>query len=798
MRAIALAVFAGMALGAGGGEIVLPPGGLERDAPVRAIYRVGRPVSGKGRLSIEWSDAHGRLVERREIPVELSGQQEIDFSLDLRRAAAIENEVRARLAINGREEEARAAFIARPAAHSWRDYEILMWQPGSAAAFGALRGLGVSGGVVFGNDRARPAFLLDNDMRWYVENIATDFFSPYHHYYPDHRPNGWAFEEAKRLYRRDPAAAFERHPSLSDPAWLEKIRQRLVETARYFAPYRPVFYSLGDETGIAELAAFWDFDFSKESLAAFRKWAAQRYGSLEALNREWGSAFRSWDAVMPMTTDEAIKRGDDNFSAWADFKEFMDAAYAGALKMGAEAIRSVDPEAYVAIGGAQMPGWGGYDYSRIAGALTAIEPYDIGNNIEIIASLNPEMAVMTTSYARGAEEKRRVWHELLAGNRGLILWDEKGEFAGQRGVEAAPYFREIREGLGALLMASRREPARIAIHYSQPSMRTEWMLEQRPKGGAWVERTSSVEASDSRFLKVRESWRRFLEDEGLAYRFVSYGQVERGEVRRGGYRVLILPRSSAMSQAEAKAVREFVAAGGVVIADGEPATFDEHGRRLRTPQLADLFREPGRAVRANADRSAGGLIRGAGVVPEFTLTDESGQRPAAVETHLWRNGTATIVALLSSEAPDSARARVVKLRLPGESYVYDVRGARALGRRSEIAVRLDPYEPAIYAVSGQPLAALRVSAPQRLARGETGLVRCGFDRTAGAETSVLHLDVVAPDGKPVAYYSGNLWTASGSAVWRVPLALNDQTGKWSVRVRDVLSGQTATATIEVH
>ena len=31
---------------------------------------------------------------------------------------------------------------------------------------------------------------------------------------------------------------------------------------RFSAPYRPVFYSLGDETGIAELAAFWDFDFS--------------------------------------------------------------------------------------------------------------------------------------------------------------------------------------------------------------------------------------------------------------------------------------------------------------------------------------------------------------------------------------------------------------------------------------------------------------------------------------------------------------------------------------------------------
>ena len=48
----------------------------------------------------------------------------------------------------------------------------------------------------------------------------------------------------------------------------------------------------------------------------------------------------------------------------------MDEAFARALKMGNDAIRSVDPQAYVGIGGGQMPGWGGYDYSRITTSLT--------------------------------------------------------------------------------------------------------------------------------------------------------------------------------------------------------------------------------------------------------------------------------------------------------------------------------------------------------------------------------------------------------------------------------------------
>ena len=123
----------------------------------------------------------------------------------------------------------------------------------------------------------------------------------------------------------------------------------------------------------------------------------------------------------------------------------MDIAYAAALKMGADAVRSVDPQAYVGIGGGQMPGWGGYDYSRITSSLNAIEPYDIGNNIEIIRSLNPGMVVMTTSFARGPWEKHRVWYELLHGNRGLIIWDDKAAFIGrgQRRRRARPRGRAV-------------------------------------------------------------------------------------------------------------------------------------------------------------------------------------------------------------------------------------------------------------------------------------------------------------------------------------------------------------------
>ncbi|MBX5497260.1 MAG: beta-galactosidase, partial [Bryobacteraceae bacterium] len=253
-----------------------------------------------------------------------------------------------------------------------------MWQQHPPQVFRELKAsYGVSAGQYSGRAKTPPDFLLSNDLRWYAENIATDFYAEYHRFRRDRKPQ-WSFLQAKELYKKDPTSkeAFKRHPSLSDPVWLQKIHDRLVESARYHSQYRPLFYSLADESGIADLAAFWDFDFSDHSLAAMRAWLKERYTTLAALNAQWGTNFTSWDLVVPETTNEAMKRKDDNFSSWSDHKEWMDIAFARALKMGADAINSVDPEAYVSIGGAQMPGWGGYDYARITSALSAIEPYD--------------------------------------------------------------------------------------------------------------------------------------------------------------------------------------------------------------------------------------------------------------------------------------------------------------------------------------------------------------------------------------------------------------------------------------
>lgn len=830
-------------------ELILPAPALERDRLVTVIFRTRLQSTGTAQLHITWTDSYGRDVEDRTTAVKLTDESEMRFTLNLTRALAMQNEMRVHFIFDGvnkkgekehRDEEASVGFIARPPADNWWDYKIIMWQDGDKQHFAQLKQVGVNAGKSAEHAMTIPDSLLSNNLQWYVENMATDFYSAYHIYRPD-RPYNYAFLNAKAEYKANPDGkdGLKRYPSFEDPHWTAKIHDRLVEYARTYSPYKPLFYNLADESGIAELAAFWDFDFSDHSLAAMRTWLADRYGTLNNLNKQWETNFSVWQDVTPDTTRAAMKRTDDNFSSWADFKEWMDLSFENALKRGVDAIHSVDPAALVGIEGAQMPGWGGYDYYRLSNVLQAMEPYDIGSNVEIIRSFNPKLAFVTTAFAQGPWEKQRLWYELLHGARGHIVWDEKSDIVnadgtlGPRGKDVEPNWLELRNGIGALLINSVRQSDPIAIHYSQASMRTEWMLKQRVRGDSWMDRMSWTERQDSDFLALRNSYCHLIEDTGRQYNFVAYGQIEKGELLRGGYRILILPHSNSLSQAEALAIKAFVRQGGVLVVDGEAGTFDDHSRKLPQSSLQDLLEGSngqGTVVRFNALKYAQqrilgmetelhtamlAILKGAQLEPAFAVTDSLGKPVVGLETHEFLNGGLTIIGVLSNPqmqiddlgAPNAAgnlksqprfeKTQTIRLAAPGKMYAYDLRQGKALGLAGEVTATIGPYEPLLIAFSPTAIPPLRISAPARIARGETATLGISLTGHSAAAVHIFHVEVRDPSGKFIDYFSGNLKAINGVAAETLPIALNDTSGQWTIQVTDTLSGQRKSAALEV-
>jgi hypothetical protein len=621
--------------------------------------------------------------------------------------------------------------VAPPEAGSraapWSDYQIIMWQTKTAQQYAALRRLGVTAAKVQANRAgetvdgiaAKMEPLIETGLGCYIENIATDLYSPYHRWFAD-RPVNWKFLQVKRWLAAEPAGAraFIREPSLSDLLWLARIRRRLKVTVRAYAPYRPLFFNLADEAGIADLTAAWDFDFSKPSLDGFRAWLKRQYASLAVLNREWNTDFARWADVIPATTTEAMRRNDENYSSWSDFKAWMDVAFARAIRAGSAAVHASAPWARAGLEGVQLPGWGGYDYSRLAGAVDVMEMDSSDVSLALMRSLDPDLVILTTSFRSGAAEEHRVWHALLHGGRGLILWDPKNEFVGEdgaigsRGRAAAPYFAELRHGLGPLLMRGHPHYDPIAILYSPASFRVQWMLDHRTDGPAWTRRSAEDENEDD---AVRAAMRKALHDLeylGFAPRFVTERQVERGVLQQAGYRLLVLPQTLALSRAAADRIRGFVAAGGWLAAAGEAGVFDSHGRRLAWPLLQDVLASSKRAVSLPSDeriarQALAHVAAQAGLRPQLRVMSPSSAASLTVQSYVFRYGAMTVLAF-QNDAPAGGALPTkenVIVELLHAAYAYDVRQDRALGRVRRLNLAVGSGMPTVIVLAQRPLSA---------------------------------------------------------------------------------------------
>ena len=87
----------------------------------------------------------------------------------------------------------------------------------------------------------------------------------------------------------------------------------------------------------------------------------------------------------------------------------------------------------------------------------------------------------------------------------------------------------------------------------------------------------------------RDGWVRALNDLGLQFDFVSYDQVEKGQLSKGKYKVFILPFSMALSPREVEAITEFAQQGGIVIADAAAGMMDDHCAWQPDGLLNDFF-----------------------------------------------------------------------------------------------------------------------------------------------------------------------------------------------------------------
>jgi len=400
----------------------------------------------------------------------------------------------------------------------------------------------------------------------------------------------------KELFKRTGDKKFlQRTPSFNDPAFVQTLADIVRAAARNKARYNMDYYFVGDEGSLTSYGDAVDFDWSPGALSEFRAWLKQEYGTLPALNKEWRTDFRDWNNVVPFTTDEARKSG--NYAPWADHRTFMEITFARAYQVARDAVIEGDKDAHIAVSGTQATNaYDGADWSRLDRVIDDFLSYDGGNQWDMHRSFAKPDAMIGfwTGYgSHGLAVQNAIWtaaiHNVLHPN---IFWmysflNPDMTYA-KSARDMGEAFKSLKfEGVGKLLMESKRLGDGIAIHYSMPSVHGASILGYHQRSSD--DDDQAPKDSSLNFPANRDGWVRTIKDLGLQFDFVSSEQVEQGSLASGKYKVLIMPLSLALSPAEAKSIDSFVRAGGVVISDAAAGLMDQHCAWPQNDTMNQLF-----------------------------------------------------------------------------------------------------------------------------------------------------------------------------------------------------------------
>ncbi len=536
--------------------------------PVTAMVEVQKPAEGLV-LRASLFDTDGREVSAPQtLPIGADGKVAVSlpYTHPLTLGATLNIELlRDEKAL---EIQRRRVWVEVPDSH---DFTVMGWgtsagvQPVAAALLATLRNLGVDGIVVTyvrANINNAPNAALAN-LRLAPENVAR--VAP---------PN-------------PPDKNGIRVPSLSDPAHQKQVEEILQALTRDTRPFGVTEWSLGDEESLGGQGE--EYDFSPDSLAKFREWLKGQYADLRELNESWGSSYKDWAEVTPSMLKQVKPK--ESLAPWLDFRRFMETVFADYHASADQIIKAENPAARVGFSGSQnQDSYNGYDWWKLMKAVDHVSGY-VGVQSALQRSFLRPGAFWTTfigyDYNDTGEQQAHAqpWKVLFNGANGvnyfglMHLWQICGllrnDFSPTK--KAGWFFPEIRElkaGTGRLFMEAAYEDDGIGILYSPSSAHA-----------ATVSGLADTANTRRNFGINQTNLAKLLSESHYQYRFVHEEQLERGELSR--FKVLFLPWSSALSDAEATAIRQFVKDGGTVIADSFAGVRDGHGKPHA--MLEDVF-----------------------------------------------------------------------------------------------------------------------------------------------------------------------------------------------------------------
>ena len=618
------------------------------------------------------------------------------------------------------------------------------------------------------------------------------------------------------------------------------------QAARFGSP----FYTLTGENYLSgEFDARENSGFGATTTKVFQAWCREQYDNdLAALNTEWNTSFDSWNQVRGIMLIEAVER--DQLSRWVDFRYFMRSrVWSQYFIDWTRMMRRFIPGARTG-----RVGHDHHDFSRYRHEMTCSKLYigqEIhpqwrhGMTVELPQSFSAKrgflmapQSVLRWNYDHQSQvnRERYPWLVLMLGLNGFD-WENCLTNSTLGGLscftpdfsEPLPFFedysrevRTIQRGIGKLTIASQPHRSQVAMLWAPYNHYISRLLpfEENGFSGTWMSNVSVIGGAPADALTLLNSIR-------IRPTIIAPEALQDGGLAKRGFRALVLPYNKGMSQAEADAIRQFVANGGLVIADNDPATYTQHGRKLEKGRLADLFpvtgrthvQKIGKGYAAYLPNVINGYTRrletddftGSDVVdqllrkyadqqPPVGLLDGDGKPRRDVFARVFQHGATQLVGLLCSDTAANQKPSPTILKLPTKRYVYDVREQSFLGFTNSVALNID-LRPRFLALLPARLESIEFSGPaESITSGTdltvTGKVNFNEDKS-DAISQAVHVRVFNPQGTELEWFRQNIVFSGTSFKVHLPLSLSIKPGRYRVIAEHALTGAKTATTFDV-
>jgi len=368
-----------------------------------------------------------------------------------------------------------------------------------------------------------------------------------------------------------------------DPEAIQRQMEYYVPRTRWLDQYPILFYNFGDEVNMGEWRAGFDLGTDEHWHKRFRKFLAKKYKTIAALNKAWTTEYESFETIPPVKVKEAreTKKIAPILERWAFLQDQWNDFFVQAQAI----IQRTAPGSIVGWegNGSDSPiAWS--NWRKLGKYVDVHGPYQ-HCECDLVAgalfrSFMPRRVI--TGYWWGGYNSMRkpetlrfyLWNHVVRGANSMFWYHAVGA-EGLIGADLTPahHFllqkddvKKVLTEIGPLAGKSHWQSDPVAVYWSIPSQ-----VGREVHGG----RDIRWNALHGLFHAIRHA--------GYDPAMVD------AESDLGAYRAVVLYDAQCLSDADVKALTEYVRNGGSLISDVPPASCNELGVPRETPPLDGLF-----------------------------------------------------------------------------------------------------------------------------------------------------------------------------------------------------------------